>query len=89
MIESFYDFEKSIEHKMDILEREGKTTWIGEYIDKFGNPKKDKKPVICKYDEHDMMVRLPSLWMWESHGRSSLRSWKCMIFPFHPFLLCF
>ena len=60
MIESFYDFERSIEHKMDILEREGKTTCIIEYLDRFGNPKKDKKPGIYKYDEHEMMIRLPS-----------------------------
>ena len=60
MIESFYDFEKSIEHKMNILDREGKTTCIIEYLDRFGNPKKDKKPGIYKYDEHEMMIRLPS-----------------------------
>ena len=46
MIESFYDFDKSIEHKMDILEREGKTTCIIEYLDRLEILKKIRNLVF-------------------------------------------
>ena len=62
MIESMYDFDMSLKYKMGILEREGKTTWIKNCfsLDENGEPK-DKKPVLCKYNSHDMMIRLPYL----------------------------
>lgn len=64
MIKSLYDFEKSLMYKMSVLEKEGKT----KYIDKIfvGDEKhscriKGKKVFRkCKYDEHDMMILLPS-----------------------------
>lgn len=62
MIESLYDFERSIEYKMSILDKAGKTVRIGDCLtfDDNGEPKKDQKPFLCKYTVHEMMVRLPS-----------------------------
>ena len=62
MIESLYDFDRSLKDKMAILEREGKTTWIDNcfILDDNGEPKRGQKPVLHKYDVHDMMIRLPS-----------------------------
>jgi len=62
MIESLYDFDRSVKDKMAVLEREGKTTWIDDWLvlDENGKPKKGQKPILRKYDVHDMMIRLPS-----------------------------